>query len=255
MSEQKNKKYALAGTIIFAVIVLLILLFGVMRSVIPPKRENVVELDFFAQEGLFEPARLALGIEGVQTDAPAPEVPSDVPSLQPPPQAPINDNVITQNRDEAIAIARQQERRRQEEERRQQQEAIRRANALAQNAFTAQGGTGSGQGDAAVQGGSPSGSPDGGSATGVSVSSNLQGRFGGSPLPRYTVNERGIVVVEITVDANGRVTRATPGAQGTTTTNQELRNAARDAALKASFSLQEGARSQQGTITYIFNLN
>ncbi|MDR1698733.1 MAG: TonB family protein [Prevotellaceae bacterium] len=260
MSEQKNKNIALVATIIFAVIVLLILLFGVIRSVIPPKHENVVELNFLEREGLFEPTRLALGERGIQTDAPAPETPAQ-PAISPlPPASPTvsqNDNVIAQSHEETVAIAREQERKRQEKAQRQrEQEAINRANALAAGAFTSPAGTGSGSGEAAVQSGSSQGSPDGGSATGtLSGSSALRGRFGGSPAPRYNVNESGTVAVNIIVDAAGRVTRAEVALGGTTTNSLELRRAAIDAALKASFSPQQGARTETGTITYVFKLN
>lgn len=255
MSEQKNKRYALVGTIIFAVIVLLILLFGVMRSVIPPKHENVVELDFLAREGLFKPAQLALGAEDVRTDASAPT--PEQPAVSPSPQVSHDDNTVTQSYEETVAIAREQERKRQEEAQAQrEQEAIRRTNSLAASAFTSPAGTDSKQGEAAVQGGSPQGSPADGSATGiVGGSSALKGRFGGSPAPRYSVNESGIVVVNIIVDAAGRVMRAEVALSGTTTNSLELRRAAVDAALKANFSAQQGARTETGTITYIFKLN
>lgn len=76
------------------------------------------------------------------------------------------------------------------------------------------------------------------------------------PMPVYSVNEYGRVVVTIKVDRSGRVVSAVAGAPGTTTTNARLRDAAKKAALKARFNPAQTARElQEGTITYIFKLN
>ena len=89
------------------------------------------------------------------------------------------------------------------------------------------------------------------------ISFSLRGRRPkGLPKPKYTGNNEGKVVVEITVDRNGNVTSATPGVKGTTTTAAELWQAAKIAALKTKFDKSETAPSiQQGTITYIFVLH
>lgn len=77
--------------------------------------------------------------------------------------------------------------------------------------------------------------------------------------PVYDRQESGIVVVKIWVDPYGQVTRALPGAEGTTTTDPQLWNAARNAAMATHFSQLGSIDSdtpplQEGTITYIFNL-
>jgi len=57
------------------------------------------------------------------------------------------------------------------------------------------------------------------------------------------------------VDQYGNVTEAIPGAEGTTVTDKNLWNAARNAALKAHFNPSADAPPvQMGTITYIFKL-
>jgi hypothetical protein len=56
--------------------------------------------------------------------------------------------------------------------------------------------------------------------------------------------------VSITVDSNGKVRRANV-ISGTTTTSTALRNSARDAALKSTFSAGSN-NAESGTITYIF---
>ena len=73
--------------------------------------------------------------------------------------------------------------------------------------------------------------------------------------PEYNVQDAGTVVVKIWVDQYGTVTKAQPGAQGTTVNNSVLWNAARKAALQTHFNMDGNAPAlQQGTITYIFTL-
>ena len=63
----------------------------------------------------------------------------------------------------------------------------------------------------------------------------------------------GKVVVDVTVDASGRVTYASYRAQGSTTNSKRLVDAAVEAARKARFSSSESLM-QTGTITYVFTL-
>lgn len=94
-----------------------------------------------------------------------------------------------------------------------------------------------------------------GSGTG-GVGYSLQGRQPkGLPKPAYTSNEQGIVVVTITVDREGKVVAAVPGAKGSTTLDSALLNAAKQAALNTRFDKKDSAPSKQtGTITYHFVL-
>lgn len=94
-------------------------------------------------------------------------------------------------------------------------------------------------------------------ATEGAPSAKLAGRtvMGSLPLPSYEVQESGRVVVAITVDREGNVTSAIPGAPGTSISSSRLREAAKQAALRAKFNISEKAPvSQDGTITYIFTL-
>ena len=76
------------------------------------------------------------------------------------------------------------------------------------------------------------------------------------PLPKYDYQGEGRVVVEVRVDRSGKVIQATTGKQGTTTTEQYLHDAAKEAALKTVFEANPNAANTQiGTITYNFKLN
>lgn len=86
---------------------------------------------------------------------------------------------------------------------------------------------------------------------------HLKGRTvnGTLPKPIYSIQESGKVVVKIKVDRNGSVVEAIPGDQGTTLSSSTAWDAAKKAALKASFNkVDTGAEFQYGTITYIFNI-
>ena len=96
-----------------------------------------------------------------------------------------------------------------------------------------------------------------GSATGTEgISYDLAGRQAMSlPKPTYDIRSEGIVVVEITVDRNGKVTKAVPGVKGSTTLEEYFLRVAREAAMSAKFDRKPDAPViQKGTITYHFIL-
>ena len=85
----------------------------------------------------------------------------------------------------------------------------------------------------------------------------LKGRIvvGTIARPEYTVKDSGTVVVTVWVDQYGNVTKAQPGAEGTTVNNSKLWNSARKAALATHFNADANAPAlQKGTITYVFRL-
>ena len=92
------------------------------------------------------------------------------------------------------------------------------------------------------------------------VSGNLdkglegRGLVGALPKPDYMVNVTGKVIIDVTVDAAGRVTSAEFHAQGSTTSNATLVEAAKRAAMKARFT-ESASFVQGGMITYLFKMN
>jgi type IV secretory pathway VirB10-like protein len=155
-------------------------------------------------------------------------------------------------------IKREEEKKRQEEERKRK--FAESMNSKAKNLFgkSKDKSTGNGNTDKAGNQGSKSGSPKGdvsGTGTGNSgISYDLKGRSAEYiHKPKINFTKGGKVVVEVIVDNTGKVVRATPGAIGSTTTNQTLYNIAKKSALKTRFNTSKSApKHQKGTITYIF---
>lgn len=95
---------------------------------------------------------------------------------------------------------------------------------------------------------------DGSGGSGSGVSFDLGGRGAKHlPEPKYTSPEQGKVVVTIYVNKQGQVTKAYSGAKGTTIADLQLRKLAKEAALRAKFNPDLNApETQKGTITYNF---
>ncbi|MDR1405701.1 MAG: energy transducer TonB [Prevotellaceae bacterium] len=88
------------------------------------------------------------------------------------------------------------------------------------------------------------------------TSFSLTGRsiVGQMPLPEYSQNLQGRVVVEISVDQSGQVTSARAVTKGSTVSHAAMWNAAKEAALKTKFTSSPTELVQYGTITYVFRL-
>lgn len=122
---------------------------------------------------------------------------------------------------------------------------------------------GDGKGTGAGNAGSPDGVPDGGGTgggTGIGPGGNGSYYLKGRSLlakPRIEDNsqEEGTVVVDITVDVNGKVVKAIPGANGTNTTSKELHDKARQAAMNLKFNTSpDNTKEQRGTYTVVFRM-
>lgn len=127
------------------------------------------------------------------------------------------------------------------------------------------GGAGQGEGDDNRAGdkGDPDGDPNAKSYYGQGKGLDGDGNYrlgGRKALNKKTYvqncNESGVVVVEIKVNREGKVVRATPGVKGTTNTSSCLLDPARRAAQETTFNVDEKAPSvQTGYIIYEFRLS
>jgi hypothetical protein len=120
---------------------------------------------------------------------------------------------------------------------------------------------GSGKGNTGKPGsqGDPNGDPNSNNLEGISTGS---GRVGGglgnrSVLHEPKINDKsqktGIVVISVCVDKTGKVIKADYTQKGSTTTDSELKEIARKAALQFKFTLSE-IEEQCGTITVDFKV-
>lgn len=99
------------------------------------------------------------------------------------------------------------------------------------------------------------GSPDGNSSVGVVA--NVSGRshtYLATP-EKKQVNDEGVIVVNVTVEADGTIKNAVVNNSRTTISNNELRNDAVNAAKKSTFNVIQGVDKAEGTITYRYKLN
>lgn len=241
-TEQKSHIIATAGTLVFLGGVLALLLFVYIG--VPEMIEDEGIVVAFGQE--------AEG-QGVQPERqPKPVPPTETVVSQPATQSqPAKEDFITQEDEEALALA-EQKRAEEEEKERKKQQAIAKAQAMGALFGTAtEPSTGSGTTAGNQQAGNVTGTSNSGQNTYSLSGRSLVGKL---PLPARDYNSEGIVVINISVDKEGKVVNASVG-RGTNTGDDHLLQSAKAAALKAQFSPTDKPTLQMGTITYIFKLN
>lgn len=146
-----------------------------------------------------------------------------------------------------------------ERKRREAEELARVAQSRIAGAF-GKGSTMTNRGDAA-EGTGNQGSPQGNEQSGIVSGTGGYGTYdlggrslsGVLPRPSYNVQDEGRVVVNITVNPEGKVIQTTINPR-TNTANAALRRAALDAARRAVFNGVSAMNNQTGTITYYFKL-
>jgi hypothetical protein len=132
---------------------------------------------------------------------------------------------------------------------------------LSSNGYYGTGGSGGGTGGGNGTGngigtGSGYGAGNGGGSGGGTGYSLGNRKAISKPSPKYTCNESGKVVVEVSVDRNGRTIDAIAGIKGTTNTAKCLLDQARIAAMNTRWDASSDAPEKQvGKIVYNFNLN
>ena len=282
-----ERRKGLAGTaIIHSVALALLLIFGFTPPP-PPEYEEGIIVNFgtdLTGSGLIEPSAPPVQEEA---SVPQPQAVQPAPAekalltqnTEEAPEIKKVDPAVEKRRLEKIEadrIAREQieaerkkkeleeaERKRIEAEQKRQADIMNRTrDALASSKNAGTTSTGEGTAGGAGNQGVPTGSVDSkvrGDGSGLGdkgISYDLGGRgFQSLPAPRYEYQVEGRVVVEVSVDREGRVTQATPGFKGSTTLDENLLKVAREAAMKARFDQKPDAPLiQKGTITYNFIL-
>lgn len=194
------------------------------------------------------------------------EVPVDAETPTPETVETVEEEIITQNIEEAPSIEKKEEKKEEVTEPIEKKEEPKPdanlTNAL--NKWTQKksesGGSDGETGTIGNQGdinGDPNSNNYKGGGSGNGTSFNLSGRsMISTPKINDNSQEEGHVVVDIIVDKYGKVLRATPGARGSTTTSPVLYKKAKEAALKTKFNANpDVAEEQKGQMTFIFILN
>jgi colicin import membrane protein len=277
----------IAGASVIHLILFLLLLLVGFSAPPPPEMEEGILVNFGTDEtglGMIEPSPPPIKVEAsppvpkvakvksvedqllTQNTEEAPEVKKVDPEAEKKKLEKIETDKKIKEQLEAERILRVQaenERKRVEAEQKRQSDIMNRTkNALANSKNAGTNSAGEGVAGGPGNQGVPSGSVDSkvrGEGSGLGdkgVSFDLQGRgFQALPKPRYDYQGEGRVVVEISVDRQGKVVQAIPGIRGSTALDEYLLRVAKEAALAASFEVKPDAPAvQKGTITYIFKL-
>jgi len=277
MSEKNNRFKGIVGTIGFHLLALLALLYFALSTPLPLPGEEGVEVNLGSSDQ---------GMGTVQDQSPPP-VQQPPPSLPPPqtdPEPEPEEDIITQDVEEAPAI--EEEEAEEKEEEKQEEEVIKPDDTEVEevvqeaeeepkpqpeppkvNERALYKGKSDTEGDGSNQGvtgqpgdqGNPNGTVgatnyEGQGGVGDGIGYDLGGRGAKHlPKPAYDSEEQGKVVVEIKVDRTGKVVSAIAGARGTTISDLRLRRLAEEAALRSVFAQDPNApERQKGTITYNF---
>lgn len=253
-SLNKDEKKALTGTILFHLFLVILFVFTGLTYLEPPPPEEGILINFGTSSDGSGDVQAQSSVQPQQQ--PVKEVSQESnPSHSP------QDNVMTQETEEAPSVNTEESESIREEEvvkeepkpSKELSEAMSKWKNNSDSKSSSDGITGK-QGDQ----GDPSGSLESGSyvggAGGSGFSFNLSGRrMVSKPLIRDVSQEEGKVVVDIIVNKYGKVVRATPGARGSTTTSTILYKIAKEAALSTKFNTNNDAPEQQkGQIVFTF---
>ncbi len=264
MQMDKDKLKGMAGTVLFHALLLLMLIFMALRTPLPLPEEAGVEVNLgYSDEGMgmVQPLELAPPMEATPPPTASKESEEDI-VTEDTEEAPVLKPVIKE-KPKPVETPVTKPTPKPKPEPVPEPKPVVNPNAIykGKTGDAKQGGNEGITGKPGDQG-KPTGDPnaqgyDGTGGSGGGVSFDLSGRSSRQiPAPPKTFSERGIVVVKIYVNRAGEVTRTSAPSKGTTTTSSTLINLAESAAKKAKFTAKpDAAEEQQGTITYIFELN
>lgn len=271
MRDYKSKIYGVVASLLTLLILLLILLFVYIDKPFIAEDDGIMISFGDGNEG-----------GGIQTEEPIASLPTQTVTPPPMPSEPSPNEYITQEDEQSLALEKQRKqeeakkkaeeaeriRKQKEEQERIEAERIAKEKALAEEqakkqaaidkanqlgglfsngGSSNQGANGSDNSNATK--GNPAGQGNSGGNSWSLKGRSLQGKLA---TPAYNSNVEGVVVVEIRVNAEGKVIDA-KSTSGTTISDKSVQRAAEEAAKKAVFS--KGENDVLGTITYRFKLN
>lgn len=265
--NKRNKTLALAYTLGFHALLLLLFFFIVFITPIPPfevKPEAKLELELgFGIEGLGHADAGGSGNHNKEVNTTTEKVKSTTNKATAP-------DVMTNDDETSVAVKTNKKKKNVKADApivKEEKEDADLVNALAKlHSKKQHRGQGEGSNNDGGSGNGNNGGVGDGNSTGHGNGTPGFNGNGGYDLVGRNIRKRpahmtdsedeGIVVVEIIVDAEGNVIKATPGMRGSTTTSAKLFSKARLAALQAKFSeSSDGVKEQRGTYTFIFTLD
>lgn len=247
--EMADKGIAIVGTIAVHALVLLVLFLMAFRTPLPLPGEEGVEVDL----GMMDQ-----GMGNIQPEKPA--IPMAAQPKQE--QSQTKEDIVTQNDEEAPAIEKPKTTKPKLEKPAEEPKPQVNSRAIYKGSNNPQAGGSEGITGQPGDQGKPNGLAgvrkyDGNGGKGNGTGYDLGGR-GAKSLhrPNDDFSEEGNVVVDIWVNRAGQVVRAEVAQKGTTIINSEMRQKAKQAALRSTFQSDPDAPEEQhGTITYTFVIN
>jgi TonB family protein len=264
-----EKQYGIIGTVLLHSIVLLILLFAYISLSKPVTSEGGILINFGDVESALGPSEPEINPPAKEAAAPASQ----------PRSADAEEGMLTQDFEEAPAIKKPAEKKK-EVKKPETKPVVKPAPSksttpatptvnkkaiYSKKSSTGQSTTTTGSSEGIYKGTGNMGSPEG-TPESDNYSKGLGGNGPGFDLrgrssvhlsePAFNVMKEGKVVVEITVNRDGKVISASPGFKGSTLVDNTLYAAAKKAAMESKFNVKNDAPEIQiGTITYHFKLN
>ena len=258
---EEKRNSAIITTCIVILCFLLFWFFGLTHQIPPPENPSVTINFGISNDGMGEIQPEESGTPEVVNE----ETVEEVVTTQPVEAVSPVEKVMTQETVETVKVPTAEELaeiKRKEEEaevKKLQEEAKKKANALASVFKNPNGGNEGETGKPGDQG-DPNGSKTSNSHVGGSGGNGVSHSFSDRSLlstPKIVDNsqDEGRVVVDIVVDRNGNIIKASPGAIGSNTNSSHLFRKAKEAALKTKFSPNPNAPAEQyGKLTFVFVL-
>ena len=260
MAQTAEQRNGLIGTAVFHAILLLLFLFFGLTHVVPEPLTGIpISFGNSADGGGDTPPQESTAPTETEVDEQVEEVSETKPVEASTP----TEKVLTQEDIEAVRVATAKEKAEKERKEKEAENAQKEAEAKAKadklaSVFSKP------QGQGNTQGATDQGNPDGNLGAGSGTPGNGGGGVRHSFTDRSLLStpkinddsqDEGKVVVDIVVDRNGNVIKATPGAKGSDTNSSHLFSKAKKAALKTKFSPNPNAPAEQyGKLTFRFVL-